>query len=102
VRPWAVYRPPWGALKLAVATTFKPVKTGGGCICAGIALMLRPAEESGIRNAPQSSRAGSRFECSRCAAFVMMVQATQLSYFDNASIDWRLRPSWFRSVFGQR
>jgi hypothetical protein len=32
----------------------------------------------------------------------MMVQATQLSYFDNASIDWRLRPSWFRSVFGQR
>src|SRR4051812_33059482 len=41
------------------------------------------------------------FGCSRYPAFVVMVQAAQLSKLDNASVTWRLRSSWFGSVFGQ-
>jgi len=47
---------------------------------------------------PRNPRERS-LEYSRCAAFVMMVQATQLSDFDHASIDWRLRSSGCGSVF---
>jgi hypothetical protein len=43
-----------------------------------------------------------RLEDSRGAAFAMMVQAAQLSYFKDTSIAWQLRSSWFWSFFGWR
>jgi hypothetical protein len=90
----------FGALKPEVATTFNPVKTEVMHFAAGIALMFRPADESGVRNAAIPCE--PPLECSRCAAFVMMVQATHFSHFDNASIAWQLRSSWFWRVFGYR
>ena len=61
---------------------------------AAIALMVRPSDEvASLRR---------RLEDLRGAAFVMMVQATQLSYFNDVSIGWQLRSSWFWSVFGER
>ena len=59
----------------------QPCQNGRRCICGGIALNVEVLPTSLASRTPRNPR--ERPEYSRCAAFVMMVQATQLSYFDN-------------------